>query len=79
MIPDWMHDSLCQHFSTPPWLADPGNRSHTVEVAMGVVCLACPVRAACDQYAVHPTITSGFWAGRDRSAPAGLQDSNEVA
>ena len=79
MIPAWMPDSLCQHFATLPWIAEPRDRSPAVEAAMRVVCLACPVRVACNEYAARPAITGGFWAGLDRTLPRDATAANEVA
>lgn len=67
MIPHWMLEALCQRFPALPWIAEPGDRSAAGEQAMNAVCGACPVRRECESYADRRSVTSGYWAGTDRS------------
>lgn len=67
MSSDWMADAFCAHFPSLPWISEPEDRSPAAESAMAVVCLSCPVLAECRAYAGSPGITSGFWAGEDRT------------
>jgi len=66
----WRDAALCQTYPDLPWILDP-DRVTPVEVGwMEVVCAACPVSFECGDYADATGVTSGFWAGRDRTPPA---------
>lgn len=67
MDSDWPANSLCQHFPSLPWIAEPEDQLVSAVRAMTVVCLACPVTEQCARYVVEAEIVSGFWAGRDRT------------
>lgn len=79
MTPRWMAKALCQHFPTLPWIAEPQDRSARADAAMAVVCVACPVLAKCQQYADRPDVTSGFWAGADRTPTSAESDETGAA
>jgi hypothetical protein len=66
-MPRWMRRALCVQFPTMPWVAEPHARSVAAERAMAVVCTACPVQVECASYAGSQRVTSGFWAGVDRT------------
>jgi hypothetical protein len=63
----WQDRGLCVSFPGMPWLAEPWDRAVTAERAMGVVCVACPVSRECAQFVAEHGISSGFWAGVDRT------------
>jgi hypothetical protein len=63
----WQDDALCVNFPGMPWLAEPWDRAVTAERAMGAVCVACPVADSCAQFVAERGISSGFWAGMDRT------------
>ena len=70
MASTWRDAALCQRYPDLPWVWDP-DRVTTVDTAcMGVVCAACPVVFECGDYADCEDVTSGFWAGRDRTPRA---------
>ena len=67
MTESWKPAGLCRTYPDLPWIADP-RRVTPVDIArMEVVCAACPVVLECGDYADCEGITSGFWAGRDRT------------
>lgn len=67
---NWMDDAFCQHFPSLPWISEPEDRTAACEQAMAVVCSACPVFIECLTYAQDGEVTSGFWAGHDRTPDA---------
>lgn len=58
----WMRDAACVPLAWLPW-TDPRPDPRDV-LAMHEVCAACPVRAACEDYAIATDVTAGWWAGR---------------
>jgi hypothetical protein len=73
-MPEWMERALCSAFPTMPWVLEPQERSVAAERAMGAVCVACPVNAQCSAYVESREVSSGFWAGCDRTPAEELQD-----
>lgn len=70
MTTTWREQALCRSQPSLPWISDP-DRVTLVETSfMEVVCAACPVVFECGDYADCEGITSGFWAGRDRTPAA---------
>ena len=74
MTTTWREDALCQRFPDLPWIQDPPRATSVEIVCMEVVCAACPVVFECGDYADCEGVTSGFWAGRDRTPPAMSMD-----
>ena len=62
----WWRLALCQRFAHLPWTADAHTCTPAAVAAMRTVCLACPVRAACEAAVVDEGIVAGFWAGTHR-------------
>lgn len=61
---DWRHDSVCR--DEDPELFFPVGHSGPAllqEEEAKRICLTCPARAACLQYAVDNDITDGVWGG----------------
>lgn len=62
---DWMVNAACAPLAGLPWTH---SRPHPrAVIAMQEVCAACPVRAACEDYAIATDVTAGWWAGRNFS------------
>lgn len=64
---EWRDQALCLRFADLPWITDPQHRSISAVRAMEGVCGACPVILDCDDFARSHRITSGFYAGKDRT------------
>lgn len=73
-MPAWMDRALCASFHSMPWIGEPEDRSTATTRAMAAVCSACPVEDECARYVEAGLITSGFWAGRDRTPETQLED-----
>lgn len=69
MNESWRLRALCRSFrySDLPWIAEPEDMSIGAVITMELVCAACPVRAACEAFVESHEITSGFYAGKDRT------------
>lgn len=73
-MPTWMGRALCSSFPSLPWVVEPQDRSAATERTMGAVCVSCPVSRQCAAYVESREISSGFWAGVDRTPSAELED-----
>ena len=69
VMPPWMARALCSAFPTMPWVLEPQECSVAAERAMGAVC-----DARCAAYVEAREVSSGFWAGCDRTPAEELQD-----
>ena len=78
-MPAWMRRALCAAFPTLPWIAEPQQTSSKALEAMGLVCGICPVQVECRAFVEHTSVTSGFWAGADRSEPGRPVDEDGAA
>lgn len=63
----WISRALCAHFSSLPWIAEPDQRGPAAERSMRLVCDICPALDECRTYVHTHMVTSGFWAGEDRT------------
>ena len=64
---DWMRDAACRRIPDLPWIADRGEGPVVLRDLMDQVCAVCPVRRACARFVIEGDVTSGYWAGRDRT------------
>ena len=69
----WRAGALCRAFPGLPWIVEPHDRSGAATRALEAVCAACPVLPDCGEYVDSRQITSGFWAGRDRTPDTELE------
>lgn len=67
MATSWRDAALCQTYPDLPWILDPEDVTPVEVGCMEVVCAGCPVVFECGDYADCEGVTSGFWAGRDRT------------
>ena len=79
MSASWRSAALCRHFPDLSWIVEPTDRTPSAEAAMAVVCLSCPVQVQCEMYADRWNVTSGFWAGKDRTPVSGARDETGAA
>lgn len=64
-IPDWYADALCAQIGGDEWFPEKGGTTHHAKK----VCLACPVREQCLEYALDREEDHGIWGAtppRDR-------------
>jgi hypothetical protein len=71
MTTTWRDAALCQTYPDLPWILDPEWVTPVEVGCMEVICAVCPVVFECGDFADCEGVTSGFWAGRDRT-PASL-------
>ena len=64
---DWMQDAACRWMPDLPWIAERGEGPVVLRDLMAQLCGACRVREACARFVIEGDVTSGFWAGRDRT------------
>ncbi len=70
MAERWREQAWCATVPGLPWIAEPEDVSEAAGVAMAAVCAGCPVVFECADFVACEGVTSGFWAGTDRT-PAG--------
>lgn len=70
----WRDAALCRLFDNLPWIEDADRVTPADTACMGTVCAACPVVFECGDFAACEGVTSGFWAGRDRTPPGLVMD-----
>jgi hypothetical protein len=71
----WWADAACAALPGLPWTTDTDDLLRVPQVVVDTMldtCAACPVRAACEQYATEAVVTGGWWAGVDRDPVARL-------
>lgn len=56
---DWMADGLCRQVDGEVWFPEKGSSNRDAKR----VCMACPVRAECLQYALDNGEQYGVWGG----------------
>lgn len=69
----WRKEALCGRSVLAPWFtADiiPVD----VRRELRALCDRCPVKAECEQTALSPKATAGFWAGRSYNQWGGTRD-----
>lgn len=73
----WASHGLCASSLARglPWTTDTHLLPTVLIDVMADTCAACPVQAACADYAATQAVMGGFWAGSDRNArgPGGTE------
>lgn len=69
----WQQNAACAQpeHAWLPWVDDPDPATSWVpyQHVMARVCMGCPVRAECAQFAEDLDVVAGFWAGTPRTQP----------
>jgi hypothetical protein len=63
----WRDLAWCRLVPGLPWIAESEDVPEAAAVAMAAVCARCPVVYECMESVGCEGITSGFWAGEDRT------------
>lgn len=64
---EWMQEAACRRMPDLPWTADRNEGPVVLRDLMKQVCSICPVRKACARFVIEGDVTSGYWAGHDRT------------
>lgn len=73
MAVSWRAQAWCRLVPELPWIAEPEVVNDAELAAMSGVCAGCPVVFECMDYVACEGITSGFWAGADRTPGDGTE------
>ena len=79
--PAWMEHAACttKEKRGLPWTTDASETPTVLVELMQGTCADCPVRLACDAYALSTKASGGWWAGVDRAdEPMDLLDLIDV-
>lgn len=60
--PRWMRDGNCHHMDTNVFF--PGRGANAANRAAKAICVGCPVRETCLDYALDNGIQHGIWGGK---------------
>lgn len=60
---EWRTDAACRDYPTAMFFPDEGTGRMTDWETPRAVCITCPVRSACRDFAVATRMTDGMWGG----------------
>lgn len=60
---DWMEHAACRDYPTEWWFPENHSRPPTLKQAK-MICMRCPVRQDCEDYANTNEIAIGMWGGK---------------
>ncbi|MCU4185132.1 WhiB family transcriptional regulator [Acidiferrimicrobium sp. IK] len=64
----WTESAVCRHVDTELFFPVGSNKAATDQANTAkAICAACPVRAACLEYALATNQTDGIWGGLDEA------------
>ncbi|MFE6506390.1 WhiB family transcriptional regulator [Nocardioides sp. NPDC057767] len=74
MSTTWMREAACASPENRgmPWTTDTVDLPPFVVEVLRATCDGCPVRSACNSYALEERLSGGMWAGTDRDQVVSL-------